>query len=124
MCQCGEQEDMIAAFQKALGEEATIIRRHGGWFLEVLHPDVCKGYGLKSMCQHLKIPMQDVVAFGDGDNDYEFIQMAGKGVVMKNGRDVCKEVADEFIDYTNDEDGVLKTLQRMEMEGALVFPTK
>jgi hydroxymethylpyrimidine pyrophosphatase-like HAD family hydrolase len=115
---------MIAAFQKALGEEATIIRGHGGWFLEVLHPDVCKGYGLKSMCQHLKIPMQDVVAFGDGDNDYEFIQMAGKGVVMKNGRDVCKEVADEVIDYTNDEDGVLKTLQRMEMEGALVFPTK
>jgi hydroxymethylpyrimidine pyrophosphatase-like HAD family hydrolase len=40
---------------------------------------------------------------------------------MKNGRDVVKAVGDEVIDYTNDEDGVLKTLQRMEAEGKLIF---
>jgi Cof subfamily protein (haloacid dehalogenase superfamily) len=131
-CRPEEQDAMVEAFQIAFrdeaylirGKSATIIRGNLGWFLEILHPEVCKGFGLKSMCQHLNIPIQDVVAFGDGDNDYEFIQMAGKGIVMKNGGDVCKKVADEVIDFTNNEDGVLKTLQRMEMEGALVFPTK
>jgi hydroxymethylpyrimidine pyrophosphatase-like HAD family hydrolase len=129
LCPNEQQEDMIASFEAGLSEEAylvdgkkaTIIRGSMGWFLEVLHPDVCKGFGLKNICAHLDIDLSDVIAFGDGDNDLEFIQMAGKGVVMKNGRDVVKAVGDEVIDYTNDEDGVLKTLQRMEAEGKLIF---
>ena len=131
LCPCDEQDVMMDAFQTALNSNhhadsiagktsATIVRGSLGWFLEVLHPDVCKGYGLQRMCDYLNIPLADVVAFGDGDNDIEFIQVAGKGIVMKNGRDVCKEVADEVISYTNDEDGVRKTLQRMEAEGCLV----
>jgi hydroxymethylpyrimidine pyrophosphatase-like HAD family hydrolase len=132
LCPCDEQDAMMEAFQLALNpnadtsiagakSSATIVRGSLGWFLEVLHPDVCKGFGLQQMCKHLNIPLKDVVAFGDGDNDIEFIQMAGKGIVMKNGRDVCKEVADEVISYTNDDDGVRKTLQRMEAEGSLML---
>jgi 5-amino-6-(5-phospho-D-ribitylamino)uracil phosphatase len=132
LCPCDEQDAMMDAFQTALNPNhhadsiaekmsATIVRGSLGWFLEVLHPDVCKGFGLQRMCDYLNIPLVDVVAFGDGDNDIEFIQFAGKGIVMKNGRDVCKEVADEVISYTNDEDGVRKTLQRMEAEGCLVL---
>ena len=41
---------------------------------------------------------------------------------MKNGRDSVKEIADEVIDFTNNEDGVRKTLQRMEQDGELFFP--
>lgn len=133
LCRCDEQDAIMEAFQTALNpnsdsssiadgkSSATIVRGSLGWFLEVLHPDVCKGLGLKRMCEHLNVPLRDVVAFGDGDNDIEFIQLAGKGIVMKNGRDVCKEVADEVISYTNDEDGVMKTLQRMEAEGSLML---
>ena len=65
--------------------------------------------------------LESVVAFGDADNDLEFLQLAGRGIAMKNGRQVCKDVADEITDYTNDEDGVIMTLQRMEAEGLLVF---
>ncbi|KAI2514325.1 Sucrose-6F-phosphate phosphohydrolase [Fragilaria crotonensis] len=65
--------------------------------------------------------LESVVAFGDADNDLEFLQLAGLGIAMKNGRQVCKDVADEITDYTNDEDGVVRTLQRMEGEGLLEF---
>lgn len=124
-----EQEDAITRIRTELakdeylvnGKAATIIRGNLGWFLEVLHPDVCKGNGLKQMCRHLKIPVSECVAFGDGDNDLEFIQYAGKGIVMKNGRACVKKVADEVIDFTNNEDGVIKTLQTMEKNGELVF---
>ena len=82
---------------------AHTIRGNLGFFMEVLHPDVCKGHGLSKLCELLKIPIQQCIAFGDGDNDKEFIQMAGRGIVMKNGRDVTKAVADEVLELTNDE---------------------
>ena len=43
----------------------------------------------------LSLPLEEVIALGDGDNDLEFIQLAGWGVAMKNTRDVVKETADE-----------------------------
>ena len=86
-------------------------------FLEILHPDANKGKGLKKMLDVLSIDLKDCVAFGDQGNDYEFIQMAGRGIVMKNGINELKAVADEVIDFTNDEHGVAKTLDRMDKEG-------
>jgi Cof subfamily protein (haloacid dehalogenase superfamily) len=129
LCRPEEQDEMISKFEKELaicdylinGKPATIVRGSYGWFLEVLHPDVCKGTGLVDMCHHLNISLEQTIAFGDGDNDIEFLQYSGKGIVMKNGRDVCKRIADEVIEFTNDEDGVRKTLQRMEREGLLGF---
>jgi Cof subfamily protein (haloacid dehalogenase superfamily) len=104
------------------GKPATIIRGNLGWFLEILHPEVCKGNGLKLMCQHLDIDPKQCLAFGDGDNDIEFLQLAGKGFAMKNARDVVKAIADEVIEYNNDEDGVIRTLKVMESQGFLAFP--
>ena len=131
LCSPDEQDAMISVFEKELskdeylidGKPATIVRGNLGWFLEVLHPDVHKGNGLKRMCQKLDIPVEECVSFGDGDNDYDFLQYSGRGYAMKNARDVIKKVADEIIEYTNDEDGVVKTLQKLEREGYLVFPS-
>ena len=111
-----DNEDPSTVTPKA----ATLVRGHLGWFCEVLHPQVHKGAGLKRLCaQHLNVPLLQVVAFGDGDNDVEFLQMAGLGVAMQNARPVVKDVADEVIDYTNDEDGVIRTLWDMEKQGLL-----
>eukprot|EP00977_Amphora_coffeiformis_P015317 scaffold4510_cov183-Amphora_coffeaeformis.AAC.2 len=99
---------------------ATLVRGHLGWFCEVLHPQVHKGAGLERLCtQHLHVPLAHVVAFGDGDNDVEFLQMAGRGMAMQNARPVVQDVADEIIQYTNDEDGVVRTLWEMEKQGLL-----
>ena len=115
---------------------ATIVRGSLGWFLEVLHPDVTKGSGLQRLCNTAEYQslwnnnksnnnnltlLQSVVAFGDADNDLEFLQMAGWGIAMVNGRQVAKDVADEITKYTNDEDGVVKALQEMEAQGLLEF---
>ena len=129
LCRDEEQDAMIHAFETELakepylinGKRATIVRGNLGWFLEVLHPDVNKGNGLQKMCKHLNVPMDECIAFGDGDNDYEFLQMAGRGYAMKNARDVVKKIADQVIDYTNDEDGVAKTLQALQEQNCLVF---
>ena len=58
------------------------------------------------------------MAFGDGDNDIEFVQNAGLGIAMKNGRDVLKAVADAVTERTHDEDGVAHELRRLLAEGS------
>jgi hydroxymethylpyrimidine pyrophosphatase-like HAD family hydrolase len=84
------------------------------WFLEILHPDVNKGVGLRRMCETLNIPINEVVAIGDGTNDTEFLQFAGLGIAMKNAHTTLKDVADYTTDWTNDEQGVRRTLERLQ----------
>jgi len=58
-----------------------------------------------------------VVAFGDGDNDKEFIQFAGLGLAMANGRTLLKDLADGVTEFSNDEDGVSRALRKLMREG-------
>mmetsp|Transcript_26339 Transcript_26339/g.53695 ORF Transcript_26339/g.53695 Transcript_26339/m.53695 type:complete len:374 (+) Transcript_26339:52-1173(+) len=83
--------------------QAHVIRGSPPFFVEILDPHVNKGRGLQLLCESLSVPLEEVIAFGDGDNDLEFIQMAGRGVAMKNARDSLKKVADEVGEWTNHE---------------------
>ena len=71
------------------------------------------------MCQHLGIDIDEVVSFGDGDNDKEFLQMSGQGHAMKNATPMAREAADVALGWSNDEDGVAKQLNRLVAEGLL-----
>jgi Cof subfamily protein (haloacid dehalogenase superfamily) len=100
---------------------ATIIQGfipRADWFLEILHPGVNKGNGLATMCREaLNLPLDQVVAMGDGTNDVEFLSMAGWGVAMKNAQPVLKEVADATMEWTNDDHGVTKRSNNCERTG-------
>ncbi len=58
-----------------------------------------------------------MVAFGDGDNDVEFLQYAGWGVAMKNGGVMAKSAANDITERTNDEDGMALYLEKLEEIG-------
>jgi Cof subfamily protein (haloacid dehalogenase superfamily) len=114
-------EEAKSAFGKEFGSEANIMCGAFDWFVEVLNPNVTKGHGLEKMCAKLGIPLEQVVAMGDGNNDLEFLQMAGKGIAMKNGKDAVKKAADEVMEWTNEQLGVMKTLKNMDRKGLLCF---
>jgi hypothetical protein len=102
-------------------EQATIVGGAFDWFLEVLDPQVNKGYGLANMCQHLDIPLSQCIAMGDGANDLEFLQIAGLGIAMKNAKESAKQHADAILEWSNVEHGVMRALQRLDGEGRLAF---
>lgn len=110
-----DADELIAKAHSELdATEFTIIRGSPHpFFVEFLRPDVTKGYGLKLLCEHIGVGMEEVVAFGDGDNDREMLQLAGLGVAMKNAKQAAKEVANVVIDWSNDEDGVAKQLEAL-----------
>ena len=58
-----------------------------------------------------------MVAFGDGDNDVEFLRYAGWGVAMKNGGMMAKSAANDITESSNDEDGMALYLENLEEVG-------
>lgn len=111
-----DQAELMTAFEP-ITRSATLM--NFGWFLEILHPNMSKGKGLEKMCDHLEISLDQCLAFGDGNNDIEFLKVAGKGIAMKNATDRLKKVANEVIELTNEDEGVRTTLQAMEEQGLL-----
>ena len=51
----------------------------------------------------------EIISFGDGQNDLSIIKYAGIGVAMENAVDELKEQADE-ITLSNEDDGIAYSL--------------
>ena len=79
-------------------------------FLEITKNGTDKGTALEMLCNHLKIELNKVIAFGDGENDLQFLNKAGTAVAMGNATDSVKAQADIITD-TNNNQGILKVLK-------------
>ena len=74
--------------------------------LEFMDPRVNKGEGLRQYAANAGIPLSEIMAFGDNDNDAEMLGEAGHGVCLKNGSDASKRLADVITEYPCEEDGL------------------
>jgi len=81
------------------------------FFLEILDKDVNKGTAMKNIMAEEKIPLSQVIAFGDGLNDKEMLESAGIGVAMDGAFDELKEVAD-YVTLSSDKSGVGEFLKK------------
>lgn len=78
---------------------------------EYMDPRVSKTHGLQEVMAMHKIEMTDLCTFGDADNDYDMTLNAGVGVVMANGSEKTKSVAD-FITDDNNHDGIANFINK------------
>ena len=72
---------------------------------EIIKAGVNKATGMARYLEAAGVPHEDSIAFGDGPNDLEMIQYAHTGVVMGNGTDRLKALADRVCGRI-DEDGI------------------
>ena len=61
---------------------------------------------------HFGLSRQEIVAFGDGNNDTDMLTFAGIGVAMGNGA-ACAKAAADFVTADIDDDGVEKALRNL-----------
>lgn len=66
--------------------------------------------GIKRYLDMIGIAPEEIIAFGDAENDLEMIRFAGIGVAMGNAEDAVKAVAD-FVTADVDDDGIQKALK-------------
>lgn len=71
-------------------------------FFNILEPDVSKGNALKTLCNHLGIPLEDTAAIGDGLNDISLMQTAGLSIAMGNAFPEVIAVADQVTTRVDD----------------------
>ena len=74
--------------------------------VEFMTPGLNKGVAVRRYAERNGIPLSEIMAFGDMDNDIPMIEVAGWGVCMANGCDECKAVADAVTEYGVLEDGM------------------
>ena len=79
---------------------------------DVMAKGVTKATGIEAIRRHYQIPIEDVIAFGDNENDIDMISYAGVGVAMENATDALKAVAN-FVTVSNDDDGLVYALERL-----------
>lgn len=70
-----------------------------------------KAVGMKFFSELLGILPEEMMAFGDAQNDLDMIEYAGIGVALGNAEECLKEIAD-YVTTDVDEHGVLKALQK------------
>lgn len=93
----------------AFSEKFHLVRSEP-YFLEVLNQNASKGNALTDLANQLNIPLSDVMAIGDQENDASMLKIAGTSVAMGNAIPAIKTLAD-FTTDTNDQDGVAKAIQ-------------
>ncbi len=81
---------------------------------ECIRKDVNKGKTLKKLLESLDISLQDCMAFGDGENDKELLQMCGIGICMGNGNETLKEVSD-YVTTDIEDDGIYNALKHFKL---------
>ncbi|GER25606.1 haloacid dehalogenase-like hydrolase family protein [Striga asiatica] len=79
--------------------------------LEIVPLGTSKGNGVRILLDHLGVPPNEIMAIGDGENDVEMLELASLGVVLSNGSEKAKAVAN-VIGISNDEDGVADAIYR------------
>lgn len=79
--------------------------------LEVNAAGVNKGAAMVRLGELLGIQREDIMACGDGMNDYEMLQEVGFGVAMENADERVKAIAD-YVTDTNDHEGVAKAFEK------------
>lgn len=92
-----EEEKYEELIQKRVkehpSENYTCIKSYKGT-LEFMKPGVDKGAALEIVCRDLNIPLEEVVACGDMDNDIAMLKKAGTGICLANGSSATKKAAD------------------------------
>ena len=80
--------------------------------IEINSAEAGKGRALRELCAQLGIDPADAVAFGDGLNDADMLEAAGRGVAMENAVEAVKQIADAVTENNNDA-GVGKEIFRL-----------
>ena len=80
--------------------------------LEVNAAGVDKGKGMCALGEELGIKPEEILAFGDNENDCEMLRMCGIGVAVADAINAAKEAAD-LIARSNEEEGVAHMIDHL-----------
>ena len=64
----------------------------GAQWLDILLPNGNKGVGMKVLQEYFGLKKEEILAFGDNDNDAEMLEAVGYPVAMENAKEAIKAI--------------------------------
>jgi len=80
--------------------------------MEISSKSSGKGAALKKAAELLEVKPEEIIAFGNADNDVDMLKFAGLGVAVANSPDSVKQTADRVCP-SNQEEGVAQMLEEL-----------
>ncbi len=80
--------------------------------VEISYKDAGKASGLKYLSELLGVEREEIIAFGNADNDIDMLEFAGISVAVANASEGLIRIADIIAD-TNYNDGVAKVMSEL-----------
>lgn len=81
----------------------------GDRIMDIVSKETNKGKGLKIVAEDMGIALDEIIAFGDNENDLSMLEEVIYSVAMGNSLDIVKEKV-RYVGKTNNESGVAKFL--------------
>lgn len=91
------------------------LRAHDSGYgvIDLVAANVGKLPAVQWLMQQRQLQPDQVLAFGDGDNDVPLLKFAGHGYAMQNAPAAVKAVANQVTILDNEHDGVLDTIETL-----------
>lgn len=103
------KRDEESQFESKLPKGCKLARWSEGG-VDIISDQGGKVEGIKKVLDYFNISQNEIMAFGDAENDIDMIAFAKIGVAMGNGTNNVKKIAD-FVTTHIDDDGIEKALQ-------------
>lgn len=87
---------------------------HARWHpqaIDIIPAGDGKADGIRATLERFGLTREEIIAFGDGENDISMLKLAGIGVAMGNAGEMVKSAAD-YVTASVQEDGVSAALRR------------
>ena len=97
--------------QRIEGIDGITVASYNEISFDVNAANVNKGNAIKDVMEYRKIPLANVLAIGDGENDMAMFAVAGHTIAMCNAKASIQKLCDEVSALSNEDDGVSEILQ-------------
>jgi len=104
-------DEVRKRIQERFGDRISVMRSYPT-FLEIINSGVSKGEGLRIAMEHRGLKPEEVIAFGDEENDVPMFSVAGFACAPENARESIRDAAD-LIYGSSLEEGLAHYLERM-----------
>lgn len=112
--------ERIAKARELLADMGDVLEVNSSWWnnVEIMRKGIDKGWAVDRLREHYGLERDEVMAFGDADNDREMLLHAGWPVAMQNGTESMKRIARIIAPDCNDS-GVGRVIEEYVLSGRI-----
>ncbi|WP_396590292.1 HAD family hydrolase [Allomuricauda sp. R78024] len=93
-------------------KDSLKVKVSGSNWVDVSHKNAHKGYALEKLMQEYGVTSDEIMVFGDYNNDLEMLQLSNYSFAMANAHPNVQEIA-KYITLSNNDFGVEHILEKM-----------